>query len=75
MLLPLVMTVAAGALLFHNTAAARADDLWNLPSAWRFWDDVTIAIGRYLEWLSPERRLEDPEADLVRATQAYLLGY
>jgi hypothetical protein len=71
LLLPVVMTVAAGALLFHNTAAARTDDLWNLPSSWRFWDDVTIAIGRYLEWRSPDRRLEDPRADLPRATRAY----
>jgi len=48
--LGVLVGMLASAALLGNVCLRRRTDLGSLESAWRFWDDTAIAIGRYLDW-------------------------
>ena len=60
------LTIAASSLLWVQIAFVHQAGLANLPgSAWRFWDDMTIAIARFVDRTSGAPRLETSEGDLA----------
>ena len=50
---------------------ARSEGLDRLPSAWRFWDDLTLGIGRYVDATSVGERMEGAGPDLSPLVQTY----
>ncbi|MCU0241963.1 MAG: hypothetical protein MUF51_06020 [Vicinamibacteria bacterium] len=74
-ILALALTSAAWMILAFQTAAIRDYHLARIPSPRRFWDDTTIAIGRYLDWrYGPANATEPPESlDEAIATYGFFL--
>jgi len=64
----LVGMLASAALL--GSVCLRHADLWSLESAWRFWDDTAIAIGRYLDWSDTERQSPSQNDGGLKETSA-----
>jgi len=59
------LTIAASSLLWGQIAFGHQDGLANLPgSAWRFWDDMALAIGRFVDATSGKSRRETEDGDL-----------
>jgi hypothetical protein len=76
-----IVAVLAVSVLAYNTRIARGRTLTNLEYAewvdgqvysmasWRFWDDMYVAISRYLDWkYGTKRRPGNPDEDVAAVT-------
>jgi hypothetical protein len=65
----LLLAAAASGLLLHRAAPFRTEPVWRAHSGWRYRDDTTIAIARYVAW-SQGPLVNDPRPNDLEALES-----
>jgi hypothetical protein len=65
------VTVIATLLLWSQIAFFSREGIHTLPSSWRFWDDTTLGIARYVDATSPGPAMERESGELAPLVQIY----
>ena len=65
------ITVLGLGALGLQVSFSRSERLDSLPSAWRFWDDLALGIGRYVDATSAGERMEGAGPDLSPLVTTY----
>jgi hypothetical protein len=66
-----VLTLAASLALWNQVGFVWRDGLQSLPSSWRFWDDLTLGIARYVDATTPGEPRERDAGELAPLVRAY----
>ena len=67
----LLLGLVATLLISAQVAFRWQEGISELPSAWRFWDDMTLGIARYVDWTSEGSAFEKSGVDLAPLVRSY----
>ncbi len=67
----IALTLFASIVLWNQIAFTGREGIQNLPSSWRFWDDMTLGIARYVDATSPGPAMERPSGGLMPLVRIY----
>lgn len=65
------LTLLATLLLWSQIAFFGREGIHGLPSSWRFWDDTTLGIARYVDATSPGPAMERETGELAPLSRIY----
>jgi len=65
------VTVLATVLLWSQIAFFGREGIQSLPSSWRFWDDTTLGIARYVDATSEAPPMEQEKGELAPLVSIY----
>ena len=71
LLRPIVLTLLAALALQSQISFTWRDGISALPSPRRFWDDLTLGIGRYVDATSPPPAMENTTSDVAPLIVVY----
>lgn len=67
----IALTLFASIVLWNQISFTGREGISNLPSSWRFWDDMTLGIARYVDATSPGPAMERAQGELMPLVRVY----